>query len=66
MASLMLVDFVTSPPSGLSVISSAGDYYMEITETGSGGQNNTIRKKTELTVREELQKETNEWLVGAV
>lgn len=52
--------------SGLSAISSAGDYYMEIAETSSGGRKTTIRKKTELAIREELQKETDEWLVGVV
>ena len=51
-------------PSGLSpcLTGSGGDYYMEITETGSGGRNTTIRKKTELTVREELQKDVDDWL----
>ena len=49
-------------PIGLSAISSAGDYYMGTNETGSGGQNMTIRKKTELTIREELQKDVDDWL----
>ena len=48
--------------SGLSLISSGRDYYMEYNETSSGGQNTTIRKKTELTIREELQKDVDEWL----
>lgn len=42
-------------PSGLSpCLTGSSDYYMEINETGSGGRNTKIRKKTELTIREEL------------
>ena len=50
--------------SGLSAISSAGECYLEHTESGSGRGSGSmrIRKKTELTIREELQKETDEWL----
>ena len=52
--------------SGLSPFSSAGDYYMEVTETSSGGRNTSIRKKTELTIREELQKDIDKWLGDVV
>ena len=49
--------------SGLSPCLTGGDYYMEITETGSGrSYKSNIRKKTELTVREELQKDIDNWL----
>ena len=53
--------------SGLSEVSSSGnDYSMEHTETGSGSRKTTIRKKTELTVREELQKDVDKWLGDVV
>lgn len=54
--------------SGLSAISSAGECHMEISESGSGrGYGSmSIRKKTELTVREELQKDVDNWLGDVV
>lgn len=56
-------------PSGLSDVSCSGsDYHMETNETSFGhdGGSMAIRKKTELTIREELQRETDNWLVGVV
>ena len=57
-------DFLGISRSGLSAISSGGCYTMETNETGSGfGCGSTsIKVREELTIREELQKETDEWL----
>lgn len=64
---LSVTNFVRFPNSGLSDVScSGGTYSMETTETGSGGRHTTIIKKTELTIREELQKDVDMWLVGAI